>query len=124
MANRSFFGIPPGPDSALVWTRPTFVNNWVDYEALAPGVSRNAMFAKDERTGVVYMRGLIKTGAIYTVAFTLPMGYRPPWQLHIVTTSNSLFGHLVIGADGTVNPSVGSSAWVSLAVCFATNQGY
>ena len=119
MANRGFFGIPPGPDSALVWTRPTFVNNWADLEA-----SRNAMFAKDERTGVVYMRGLMGTGENNTVAFTLPMGYRPPWQLHIATTSNNLFGQLLIGADGTINPSAGSSAWVSLVVCFATNQGY
>jgi len=90
---------------------PVFENSWVNFDT-----DRPARFYKDP-LGIVHLSGLIKTGSIGTVAFTLPEGYRPDHDsgnAHIATASNSLYGELVINTDGSVKPSVGSNAWFSL----------
>jgi hypothetical protein len=110
-------------DQPLVWIQPVLINSWVNYEATWN--ARNAAYAKDERTGIVYMRGLIRTGTINTIAFYLPPGYRPPinhLDLRFAVVSNSAFGQLTVNAStGSVTPETGNSAWFSLTCCFATN---
>ena len=93
---------------------PAFENSWVNFDS-----TRKARFYKDPY-GVVHLAGLIKTGAITDTAFTLPSGYIPDYldsinqNMHISTTSNLLFGEVIINYQGEVIPNVGSSTWVSL----------
>lgn len=54
------------------WKTPTLVNNWSNYE-----LGFNPCGYWKDSFGVVHLRGLVKNGAIGSVLFTLPTGYRP-----------------------------------------------
>lgn len=74
-----------------------------------------------DREGVVCLSGNVKSGVIGTKAFTLPLGYRPPFQVDRATDSNSAYGTLRLAANGDVIPQVGSNVAFSLeGVRFAT----
>ena len=120
MANRGFFGIPPGPDSALVWIRVnTWVNSWVNYDADTVIDGRFCAYAKDERTGLVYLRGLMKSGTVPQVAFYLPIGYRPTISvinMYFPAISAEAFGACrIVGSDGSFYMVAGSANWFSLS---------
>lgn len=69
---------PPG----LVWFTvgdagaPAFENSWTNIVAPA-NTFGNVQYAKDHRTGIVYLRGGAAGGVVNTTLFTLPVGYRP-----------------------------------------------
>ncbi|WP_217595500.1 hypothetical protein [Cohnella sp. GbtcB17] len=93
------------------WIAPTLVNGWVNYG----NGETVAGYYKDDR-GYVFMRGLIKSGAIGQAAFTLPAGYRPDSPVRVSVNSNLAFGSLIISTDGRVIIDSGSStSWTSLA---------
>ncbi|WP_217597177.1 hypothetical protein [Cohnella sp. GbtcB17] len=93
------------------WIAPTLVNGWVNYGS----GETVAGYYKDDR-GYVFMRGLIKSGAIGQAAFTLPAGYRPDSPVRVSVNSNLAFGSLIISTDGRVIIDSGSStSWTSLA---------
>lgn len=52
--------------------------------------------------GKVRLRGYITGGAANTIAFTLPVGYRPPGYERFAITNNNVFGMAYVAADGTV----------------------
>lgn len=121
MANRGFFGIPPGGESPLVWIRirgAEFANSWVNFDADTVANGRFCSYAKDERTGLVYLRGLMKSGTLPGIAFYLPPGYRPTLlvsSMYFPVTSNTAFGSVYItSADGSLYVGAGSATWVSL----------
>jgi hypothetical protein len=90
---------------------PAFQNSWVNFNE---STHEHAAFFKDP-FGIVHLKGIIKNGsAINTVAFTLPVGYRPPLLFHCGAYSNSAFGGLHIQDSGNVIPQTGSTAWFSI----------
>lgn len=90
---------------------PAFQNNWVNYG----GSNEPANFYKDN-FGMVHIAGQIKGGSGFNPAFTLPVGYRPPYNSSFSpTVSNNSFGYVSIQADGTVYVA-GSTTWLSLNI--------
>lgn len=93
------------------WQTPTLLNSWVNFG----GANTTAQYMKDEM-GFVHLKGMIKTGTIGTVAFTLPAGYLPSSEgtSRFPAVSNDAFGQLGITTGGNVTPLVGSSTWFAL----------
>lgn len=58
-----------------VWQTPTLVNSWANFGA----PYANARYMR--KNGIVYVQGMVKTGAKGTVIFTLPTGFRPAADL-------------------------------------------
>jgi hypothetical protein len=96
------------------WIAPTFQNGWLNYESLN---WNDAGFFKDQ-FGIIHLRGLIKTGTLDAVAFTLPTGYRPTKANLFVTISNdgisNILSRLDILSTGGVVPRSGANNWFSL----------
>jgi len=61
---------------------PVFQNSWVNYNT---ATHPSAGFYK--HNGRVYLVGLISTGSIPSVAFTLPEGYRPNFSQDFAVAS-------------------------------------
>jgi hypothetical protein len=91
------------------WTAATLTNSWVTFGGTfpTPGYRKDA-------NGRVYLRGVIKTGAVGTTAFTLPAGYRPPAKVGFSPLNSTAGAELDVNADGTVVPSGGSNTYVGL----------
>ncbi len=92
---------------------PAFQNGWVNYGFDGTNDYVVAGYAKDQ-FGRVYLRGLIKNGAIPSTVFTLPAGYRPPKRTVFVVLSNGAVGRVDVLADGQVRVEQGQPAWLSL----------
>ena len=73
--------------------------------------------------GVVHLRGLIeKTSAMSPgeVMWTMPVGYRPAWQVLLNCQSNGALGRVDVATNGQVILQSGNAAWVSLdGLCYA-----
>jgi hypothetical protein len=86
----------------------------------------NVQYARDDRTGLVYIRGLMKSGSISTTlpAFILPLGYRPANDVLFAVISNGAIGRLSIqGSDGYVIPYAGNNAYYNFSgVLFSVFQ--
>lgn len=84
-------------------------NGWVAYDARVPQYRKIG--------DIVYLRGVIKSGALGSQAFTLPVGYRPPslGNLGFAVESNSAFGLVNIEPSGLVMPVIGQpTAYIRL----------
>lgn len=97
--------------------QPAFVNGWVNFDnGLATpggGTNRDAGFYRDR--GRVHLTGLIRSGTMGDVAFTLPAGYRPVRQdAEFAVNSVNAFGVIAVLSTGVVLPSVGSNTWLFL----------
>lgn len=88
---------------------PTLINSWVNF-----GGTRNPAGYFKDPFGIVHLRGLITSGTIGTVAFTLPAKYRPANDELMATVSNALFGAVDINPNGDVTPAIGNNTYVSL----------
>lgn len=87
---------------------PAFQNSFVNFDAN----HRAAYYLRDSR---VYLKGLIKGGALNQAAFTLPVGYRPDQEIRFATTCNAAFGSLYVGTNGNVQFEAGALAsWASI----------
>lgn len=89
---------------------PAFQNNWVTAGSgiLIPN------FFKDN-FGIVHLEGMISGGTANTVAFTLPLAYRPSKFLHFPVIKSGVLGEIDINTDGTVLVVTYSSGnWISL----------
>jgi len=82
-----------------------FLNSWVNIGA---GGYSDAAFYKDS-SGVVHLRGTIKSGTIGASALLLPVGYRPPASVLVPVVSNGVLGTCTILANGNVGASTGSN---------------
>jgi hypothetical protein len=86
---------------------PTTENGWVAYDGTynPPGYYRDA-------TGMVHVRGLVKSGTAITV-FTLPTGFRPPFHEVFPNLSSSGFVYTDVLSGGAVRTH-GASGFSSL----------
>jgi hypothetical protein len=91
------------------WTNATYAGAWTSYGA----PYADAGYRKDS-SGVVHLRGLIKSGTIGTTAFTLPSGYRPAFKVSHATFNVSGTGNIDVNTDGTVIPATGGNTYASL----------
>jgi hypothetical protein len=66
-----------------------------------------------DNDGYVHLKGLIKTGATATSAFTLPVGYRPVRDMQVAIAASGGLAYVLIGADGTVKPTNSTSSAVA-----------
>jgi len=73
----------------------------------------DAGYYKDE-SGIVRLKGLIKSGTIGQTAFTLPIGYRPDTTLIFSVSSGGAYATLRVNSDGTVVPYTGANTYFSL----------
>ena len=106
--NRSFFR----EDWHEIGTagEPAFQNSWVNYDS---GANTQAGFMKDA-LGYVRLKGLVKSGTIGQIIFTLPTGYRPPANINFSTVSNGAFACGYIGSNGNIYPNTGNNAYWSI----------
>ena len=86
---------------------PAFTGLWVNYTT---GYYLPAAFRKVNNC--VMLRGNVKSGAIGTPIFTLPVGYRPalPVSCPVAILTATTASYVLINADGTVNPTHGSDS--------------
>jgi hypothetical protein len=87
----------------------TFFNSWVNYGG---GTFEDAQFRRDGDS--VEVRGVIKSGAIGSVAFNLPPGYRPGKTTGVLTLSANAAHIGVVAANGDVTPSTGTNTDVHM----------
>lgn len=99
---------------------PAFENGWLQYTADAAYGS--AGFRLDPASGIVTMRGLIRSGTAAAVAFTLPAGFRPGFTTNFATVRDGVFGELRLLANGGVVPVNGASAWFAISCSFRAEQ--
>lgn len=92
--------------------RPTLQNLWVDYDTT---LGSQAEYYKDS-FGLVRLQGLIKSGTTTanTLLFTLPTGYRPKIDRFFAVATNTGFGVVTVGLDGTVRIQSGGNGYLSL----------
>jgi hypothetical protein len=100
---------------------PAFENGWHNYGATWETTAYRKV------NGIVYLKGLLAGGtstAYPTAFFTLPAGYRPNSDKHIVITSNASWAIVNVFADGRVTCNTNCSAtWLSLAnISFPADQ--
>jgi len=87
-----------------------FENNWVNYDS---GYSTAGFYKHGDR---VNLKGVIKSGTVAAIAFTLPEGYRPTTgRLLNVAISNDALGRVDIYVTGGVLVSgLNNNTYVSL----------
>jgi len=91
-------------------------NGWTN----APFSTRNAAVKND--AGIIRFEGAIASGA-NAVAFTLPVGFRPPTVTYVpVGLCNAKKGRLIIQTDGSVTIQV-ESGDLTQAQCFTSLEG-
>lgn len=102
------------------WTALSYVNGWVNAYPTTPGKYRKI-------GDLVYVQGMISSGAINAAIATLPVGYRSPTELNIWQgtwdggkwTAAMLYvgtnGELVY-KGGTVSPAI----WFTINCVYAT----
>lgn len=71
------------------WITPTLLNNWVE------GTAWTAPKYMKDNFGFVHMKGSIKNGLSGSIAFTLPIGYRPN-SLHMLGAVNQNVYNVVL----------------------------
>lgn len=112
MAGLGGMGSGSGTGTEEVWTAPTLLNSWDNYDT---ATYAGAGYRKSA-AGQVYLRGLLKTGALGTVMFTLPAGYRPAKDLHLVIAIfNGAVGDIQVKANGDVYAYGTNATWTSLS---------
>ena len=89
--------------------QPGFQNSWTNYG----GGYATAAFYKDA-LGIVHLKGMITSGTIGSVAFTLPAGYTPAEHSYFSVASR------VVGSPQTAAATVLSNGSVQI---FNTNAG-
>ena len=102
------------------WVAPTLLNGWVNF-----GAAQVAGYWLDA-LGVVHLRGLIKSGTVNTVIFTLPAGYRPTALSLFSVVSNTgaalVASRLDVATTGDVTLVTGGNTFLSLdGVSFRTS---
>jgi hypothetical protein len=96
-------------DGSPDWIAPTLLNSWGNYG----GIWETAGYRRV--AGVVYIRGLVTGGAVSSVIFNLPAGYRPSSDAHVPAMGQgSSFSPINIFANGNVTQNAGATGYISL----------
>jgi hypothetical protein len=91
------------------WTAVTFSGGWSNN--VAP--YQTAQYRKIG--DLVYLRGSIDGGTLGGVAFTLPVGFRPPADIiQAVDTGAGSTTYVEVQSDGEVRPAGGSNGFCTL----------
>lgn len=99
------------------WHAPTLGNSWVNYS----GSFEAAAYTKIN--GIVYLKGLIKSGTVSTTAtgdaFYLPAKYRPAKAaifsaISSASTPSAIYIYDATSGSGAVRITSGNNGWVSL----------
>ncbi len=104
---------------------PAFQGAWANY----PGATWNQAGFFRDKSGIVHLKGLIRSGVVPSTVFNLPAGYRPAREEHFFVLShnnlNYIDGLVVVSSAGAVSVDCGASAnFVSLdGISFRAN-GY
>ena len=77
------------------WITPTLLNAWT-------GVTGQTPFYMKDEMGFVHCKGTATTGALATVMFNLPVGYRPGQTRSYPTSANGVYGRLNVSSDGAI----------------------
>lgn len=88
---------------------PTLLNSWVNG---SPSNRSLAGYFKDDK-GIVHLQGYISGGSAGSVAFQLPVGYRPPLGVEIAAATNGSNGRITIVNDGNVTIA-SFTGWIAL----------
>jgi hypothetical protein len=91
--------VQSGGDTDGTWIEPTLTNSWVNYDAAGTGFAQAAYMRKN---GVVYLKGLVKSGTDATAIFTLPPGYRP--------AESNIFSGIVSSVSETTGAATAGTA--------------
>lgn len=101
------------------WTAPTLLNSWINYGSSY----QTAAYMKD-RTGRVWLRGMIKNGTATTgtTILTLPSGYRPPAKviLQVISFNSSGGAYIEVLTTGDCTINNASNGFVSIEASFST----
>lgn len=92
------------PDTLEGWSAPTFQNAWTNYGS---GYATAGYYRQPD--GWVRLKGLIRGGTTNATMFTLPAGYRPPFEVYASVISNGSTARLRITTSGAVNKTDGGS---------------
>jgi hypothetical protein len=89
---------------------PTFSNGWVKASVESEPIG----YWRDSQ-GMVHLEGAISGGGVNSMAFNLPIGYRPLHDNLFVVNSNDAFGQVRINPNGDVIPRLGNNARFDLS---------
>lgn len=90
---------------------PAFQNSWVNYDLT---IYSSSGFYKDQ-FGIVWLRGVVKSGIMGTAILTLPGGFRPhPQRVRFPSNNGGTLGVVEVHPNGNVIPTTGTNAHVPL----------
>jgi hypothetical protein len=95
------------------WIPLTLQNAWTYYEASPYGTYGPPAFMKD-KSGIVRLRGLVKSGAASTAIATLPAQYRPAYAVICSVLAADAVARIDVFNNGVIQFQSGSNAWVNL----------
>jgi len=98
--------IAPPVTSYPAWTPVTYQNGWVTFTGAAEQPCQYRKIGD-----IVYLRGTMSTGTVPAIAFTLPVGFRPPFNLRPLATNSGAAGRADLRPDGTYAPQVGTNTF-------------
>jgi hypothetical protein len=94
------------------WQAPAYQNGWLNYDnTYGPAGYRRI-------GGITYLRGLVRSGSLGQVIYTLPAGYRPGVKTLFAVHSGAGLGRLDVGTDGAVIHVSGSNDYYAVNVSF------
>lgn len=96
---------------------PAFQNSWVWW-----GAPQSTPAFYKQNDGWVQLKGSLKNGTTTATMFTLPVGYRPPFDVYVSVVSAGTSAQVTISTTGTVSmPAGGGNTHVALdGICFPT----
>jgi hypothetical protein len=94
------------------WTAPPLVNSWVSFGAPYNAPQYRKIGTALAGNELVYLRGLVKSGALSAVIFNLPAGFRPPAAVQFQARGTATY--IDIGTNGDVSVFGGNNAAVVL----------
>lgn len=104
-----FHSVIPDPD----WINASLLNGWVNYTGFAPAGYRRLA------SGLVLLRGLVRSGTVGAPIFILPPEYRCNAQMLFDSASADMWARGDIYPDGRViHTTGGNSNWFELAYEF------
>lgn len=103
-----YCGMPTMVDN---WSLVSYQNSWVDWGSpYAPTAYMKDIF------GIVHIQGHCKSGTSGQAIFTLPVGYRPEYEIVLpVPSLSTTFGEIRIQTDGDVVHISGNTGFIGLS---------
>lgn len=109
-ANQAATAVNDNEPGDLVYTAPTFLNAWVNFNA----AWEPAGYTIDPY-GTVHLKGTVANGVAAAAIFNLPVGYRPALNNMFSVVANNAFGRLDVESGGDVILRVGAVGFVNLS---------